>query len=265
MVLVVVVVLPGFEAFKQLANFSRADFNFCHIRPAGNIQRNFRQKFNRRTMPMENGLSPLPTSLTGPQTEFGNKSDFSHFQNLCRIGGTTKGWLDNCWSCRGEQYNAIRTHSWCLSVPVRLDQVTANTSRIKVWTLTSTPSSIGEIASPQFSAEQAGRYWHNDGHLGHLRSPQLSRHLRHQSFASGQAFYCTRTPSTQCWLTSHYLVSYILTLSLTFQHIDSHSWSCHTNNLTSPSPVRQERSGYSCIKMLHQHLVSMTDWSVWRS
>ena len=63
MVLVVVVVLPGFEAFKQLANFSRADFNFCHIRPAGNIQRNFRQKFNRRTMPLENGLSPpLPPS-----------------------------------------------------------------------------------------------------------------------------------------------------------------------------------------------------------
>ena len=59
MVLVEVVVLAGFEAFKELANFSRTGFQFVsHPPPAGNIQRNFRQKFNRRTM--ENGLSPPP-------------------------------------------------------------------------------------------------------------------------------------------------------------------------------------------------------------
>ena len=147
MVVVVVVVLAGFEAFKELANFSRTGFQFVSHPPSRQYSEKFPSELNRHTK--HSLLPPL-----GPQTEFGNKSDFSHFPKLCRIGVIyNKRLVGQQLTCRGEYYSAIRTtFMMFVRVRVRLYQVTANTYLgSKSDLLTSTLSSIGKIASPQFS------------------------------------------------------------------------------------------------------------------
>ena len=78
---------PGFEAFKQRAGTSHGlDLNFCHIRPAQpsrQISEKFPSKLNRHRAGLCSVSFSSPPS-PGAETEFGNKSDFSHFQN-CRI------------------------------------------------------------------------------------------------------------------------------------------------------------------------------------
>ena len=110
MVLVVVVVLAGFEAFKELANFSRTGFQFVsHPPPAGNIQRNFRQS---STDTQSTHFSPPSVLKLNLETN----PIFHTFQSCAvLVLSTTKGWLDNSWPAKESTIVQSELHSWCLS------------------------------------------------------------------------------------------------------------------------------------------------------
>ena len=149
MVVVVVVVLAGFEAFKQLAKLLTGWISICVTSAQPAI---FREISVWAQQPHK-GLSYLPPRSSNwiwKQIRF-----FTLSKVVPYFGVTTKDWLDNSWPAEESKIecNQNHIHDVCQS---ESDFIKLRQTRLgsKSELLTSPLSSIGKIASPQFWLQQ---------------------------------------------------------------------------------------------------------------